>query len=158
FYNACREAGIKPIIGLEAYIAPRSLTDKDGKIDSNYFHLTLLAANDQGYKNLISLTTIAHTQGYYYKPRIDLELLKKHSEGLICLSGCQRGEIARAVINKTPSEAQKVLEKYLEIFGKERLFIEIQRNNKNQDPKEEQLNQKLIALARSNNLSLVATS
>src|SRR5688572_10701014 len=81
FYNACLEAGIKPIIGVEAYIAPRGLTEKSGKVDADYFHLTLLAANDNGYKNLLKLTTIAHIEGFYYKPRIDLDVLKKHSEG-----------------------------------------------------------------------------
>lgn len=158
FYNTCKEAGIKPIIGLEAYIAPRSMTEKEGKVDADYHHLILLAQNHNGYANLIKLTTEAHLRGFYYKPRIDLALLKQRSEGLVCLSGCQRGEIARAAIKGGIGEAQKVLEKYLQIFGSERLFIEIQRNSKNQDSKEEQLNQKLIGLASSNNLSVVATA
>ena len=109
FYNKCKEAGIKPIIGVEAYIAQRGMEEKSGKIDADYFHLTLLAQNLAGYKNLIKLTTEAHLRGFYYKPRIDLVLLKKYSEGLIALSGCQRGEIARAAINKSEAEAQKVL-------------------------------------------------
>lgn len=158
FYNKCRETGVKPIIGLESYIAPRGMLEKEGKVDSDYFHLTLLALNDRGYKNLMMLTTKAHLEGFYYKPRIDLELLKNHAEGVICLSGCQRGEIAKAVMNKSEEEAQKVLEKYLDIFTKERLFIEIQRNSRSQDPKEEELNQKLIALARKNGLDIVATA
>jgi DNA polymerase-3 subunit alpha len=158
FYNACRDAGIKPIIGVEAYIAPRSMTDKDGKIDTHYFHLTLLAANDAGYKNLLKLTTLAHTQGYYYKPRIDLTTLKQHAEGLICLSGCQRGEIAKAALNRSDEEAQLVLEKYLDIFGPDNLFIEIQRNSKSFDAGEHKLNDKLIALAAKNNLKVVATA
>ncbi len=160
FYNKCKESGIKPIIGLEAYIAPRSMSDKSGKVDADYYHLTLLAQNDEGYKNLIQLTTLAHLEGFYYKPRIDLEILKKHSNGLVCLSGCQRGEIARAAVNKTVDEAQKVLEKYLDIFTADRLFIELQRNSKNQadKEKEQQLNEKLIALAKANNLPMVATA
>ena len=158
FYNACKEAGIKPIIGLEAYIAPRSMEEKDGKVDSNYFHLTLLAANDAGYKNLMKLTTLAHTKGYYYKPRIDLKTLKEHSEGLVCLSGCMRGEIARAAASRTEDETQKVLNKYLDIFGHENLFIEIQRNMRVPDGSEEKLNAKLIALAQKNNLKVVATA
>ncbi|HEX5430269.1 MAG TPA: DNA polymerase III subunit alpha [Patescibacteria group bacterium] len=158
FYNACLDAGIKPIIGVEAYVAPRSLSDKDSKEDANYFHLTLLAADELGYHNLLKLTTIAHTQGFYYKPRIDLEVLREHSQGLICLSGCQRGEIARAALHKSETEAQASLEKYLQIFGPEKLFIEIQRNSLNLDPQEEKLNQRLIALARKNNLRVVATS
>lgn len=160
FYNKCLESGIKPIIGLEAYVAPRALADKDGKTDADYFHLTLLAQNDAGYHNLIKMTTVAHLHGFYYKPRIDLELLAKHSEGLICLSGCQRGEIARAAINKSPDEAQKILQKYLDIFGPQKLFIEIQRGSKQAEgqKQEKELNDKLIALARQNHLDLVATA
>lgn len=160
FYNKCNELGIKPIIGLEAYVAPRGLLEKEGRADADYYHLTLLSQNDTGYKNLIQMTTVAHLDGFYYKPRIDLELLAKYSEGLICLSGCQRGEIARAVVTKSSAEAQNVLEKYLAIFGPERLFIEIQRNAKTSEGKasEEELNSKLIALAKKNNLGLVATA
>ena len=158
FYNACLEAGIKPIIGVEAYIAPRSLTDKSGKIDSDYYHLTLLAANDAGYKNLLKLTTIAHLEGFYYKPRIDLETLKKHSEGLICLSGCQRGELSRALVNHTDVEVRQVLQKYLDIFGPENFYVEIQRNSREPNPGEETLTQKLITLAKKESLKLVATA
>ncbi len=158
FYTTCKDLGIKPIIGLEAYVAPRSRFDKEGKLDSDYFHLTLLAENNEGYHNLIALTTAAHIEGFYYKPRIDLELLKKHSAGLICLSGCMRGEIARAVASKSEIEAQKILNKYLDIFGPKNLFIEIQRNSRSVDPKERELNDKLILLAKKNNLPLIATA
>lgn len=158
FYNKCKEAGIKPIIGMETYISPRGMEEKEGKVDADYHHLILLAQNDAGYKNLIQLTTQAHLRGFYYKPRIDLALLSRHSEGLICLSGCQRGEIARAVMNKSETEAQKVLQKYLNIFSADKMFIELQRNSKTGDIKQEELNQKLIALAKQNNLSVVATN
>ncbi|OGE83679.1 MAG: DNA polymerase III subunit alpha [Candidatus Doudnabacteria bacterium RIFCSPLOWO2_01_FULL_44_21] len=158
FYNLCLEAGIKPIVGLEAYIAPRGLQDKSGKVDADYYHLTLLAANDDGYKNLLKLTTIAHLEGFYYKPRIDLETLKKHSSGLIALSGCQRGELAKAVMSKSEAEIKSILEKYLEIFGRDGFYIEIQRNSRKRDPAEEMLNQKLIALAAKENLKPVATA
>lgn len=158
FYNACLEAGIKPIIGVEAYIAPRALTDKSGKIDADYYHLTLLAKNQTGYHNLLKLTTIAHIDGFYYKPRIDLETLKKYSEGLIALSGCQRGELARALVNHTDKEAREVLQKYLNIFSADNFYIEIQRNNRTPNLQEQNLNQKLIELAKQNNLKLVATA
>src|SRR3989338_569729 len=162
FFNACQETGIKPIIGVEAYIAPRSLTQKDGKIDADYYHLTLLAANQAGYKNLLKLTTIAHIDGFYYKPRIDLETLKKHSEGLICLSGCMRGELSRAVVSRAPAEVKAVLDKYLDVFGRDNFYIEIQRNGKAADSAEviekEAQTQKLIELARRENLKLVATA
>lgn len=158
FYNACKEAGIKPLIGMEAYVAPRTMEEKEGKVDANYYHLTLLAKNETGYKNLMALTTLAHTVGFYYKPRIDLRALREHSDGLAALSGCQRGEIARAVMNKSQEEAQAVLDKYLEIFGAENLFIEIQRNSKNPDPEEEKLNRGLIEIAKKNSLKVVATA
>ncbi len=159
FYTQCKEAGIKPIIGVEAYIAPRTMHDREGKIDSDYHHLILLAKNYEGYKNLMLLTTLAHTEGFYYKPRIDLQILKKYSQGLICLSGCQRGEIARALMNKSETESQEVLQKYLDIFGKENLFLEIQRNSKLEGKeREEKLNQKLISLAKKNGLDVVATA
>ncbi|MDR3642896.1 MAG: DNA polymerase III subunit alpha [Candidatus Doudnabacteria bacterium] len=158
FYNECKGAGIKPIIGMEAYIAPRTMADKEGKIDADYHHLILLAQNQAGYHNLMKLSTQSHLEGFYYKPRIDLALLKQYGEGLVCLSGCQRGEIARALMNRESGEAQKVLDKYLDIFGPERLFIEIQRNAKTEAAREEMLNGKLIALANANNLSVVATA
>ncbi|HVY67543.1 MAG TPA: DNA polymerase III subunit alpha, partial [Patescibacteria group bacterium] len=146
------------IVGLEAYVAPRGRLSKEGRTDSDYFHLILLAQNDAGYKNLIKLTTAAHLEGFYYKPRIDLELLKGYSEGLLALSGCQRGEVARAVMAQDAAQAQVVLEKYLDIFGRERFFIELQRNSRQADGKEEELNQKLLQLARHNGLDVVATA
>ncbi len=160
FYSRCLESGIRPIIGLEAYVAPRSLRDKDGKVDADYFHLTLLAENLEGYQNLMQLTTIAHLEGFYYKPRIDLEVLQQYGSGLICLSGCQRGEIAKAAVGKPAAEAQKVLEKYLAIFGPDRLFIELQRNAQAAEwqEREQALNQKLIELAKKNHLPIVATA
>ena len=160
FYTKCLDAGIKPIVGLEAYIAPRSLHDKESRSDADYFHATLLAQNDAGYKNLIKLTTIAHLEGFYYKPRIDLEILAKYSEGLICLSGCQRGEIARAFKSSDKGKARQTLEKYLKIFGPERFFIEVQRNAKTAEFKaeEESLNKKLVELAKQNSINLVATA
>lgn len=158
FYTKALDFGIKPIIGLEVYIAPRSLMDKEAKVDADYHHLTLLARDEQGYHNLIQLTTIAHLEGFYYKPRIDLSLLKKYNQGLCALSGCLRGEIPRAVINKTAEEAQKVLEKYLQIFGRDRFYLELQRNNKSKNPKEQEVVEKLIGLARVNDLPLVATA
>ena len=165
FYNKCLEAGIKPIIGIEAYVAQRSLRDKSGKIDADYYHLTLLAKNDAGYKNLLKLTTIAHIDGYYYKPRIDLEVLKKYSDGLVCLSGCQRGELSRALSgNKSAAEINQVLEKYLDIFGQDNFFVEIQRNYKDNEAQSEAviqkevLTKKLIGLAKQKNLKLVATA
>lgn len=158
FFNECNNAGLKPIIGMEAYIAPRKLTDKDGKIDSDYYHMTLLAENYEGYLNLIQLTTIAHVDGFYYKPRIDLELLKTHSKGLIALSGCPRGHIPRSFTKDVAGpqpEAEKMLKTMLDIFGQNNFFLELQRNAI--DGKEIQPNEQLIALGAKFNVPVVAT-
>lgn len=158
FYNTCLEYGIKPIIGMESYIAPRGMQDKEGKQDADYFHLTLLAKNKEGYQNLIKLSTKAHTEGFYYKPRIDLKLLSEHSEGLIALSGCQRGEIPRSLMIGDGHGAEKVLNKYLEIFGRENFFLEIQRNGLNNQYQEVELNRRLCELSKTSNIGLVATA
>ncbi len=126
FYQACVKAGIKPIIGMEAYMAMGKLADKKTGVDDDYHHLTLLAMNMEGYKNLMVLTTIAHIEGYYYKPRIDKDTLKKHSAGVIALSGCLRGEIARALTGSTYERAQEITREYLDIFGTDRFFGEVQ--------------------------------
>ena len=96
FYSAAKAAGIKPIIGIEQYIAPRGMADKEGKADADYYHMVLLAKNEVGYRNLLALTTAAHLDGYYYKPRIDKELLAKHAEGLIGTSRLPRRGSAQA--------------------------------------------------------------
>lgn len=126
FYKACREAEIKPIIGVEAYIAPRSHKSKEGKLDSEPFHTILLAKNHQGYLNLMKLVSISHLEGFYYKPRMDKELLRQYHEGLICLSGCPAGEFIRALENKGIGEAEKVAREYLEIFGEGNYYFELQ--------------------------------
>lgn len=154
FYNTCRANGIKPIIGLEAYIAPRRMQDREGKSDADYFHLTLLAENYQGYLNLIQLVTISHVEGFYYKPRIDLETLSKHGAGLIALSGCMRGSIPRA-LQKSTEAADLALEQLLAIFGKDNFFLELQRNSR--DGEERHPNTKLVELGRKHGVKLVAT-
>ncbi|MCL5666667.1 MAG: DNA polymerase III subunit alpha [Patescibacteria group bacterium] len=158
FYSKCKEMGIKPIIGLEAYISPRLMNDKEGRADADYYHLTLLAQNEQGYKNLMLLSTMAHLEGFYYKPRIDLKTLSRYSQGIIALSGCQRGELPRAVKDKPEAEAEKVLAKYLDIFGRENFYIELQRNSRQKDEQEEILVKKLAALAKKHSLPVVATA
>ncbi len=162
FYYSCKQVGIKPIIGMEAYIAPHTMEDREGKIDSDYFHLTLLAKNDTGYKNLMILTTEAHIRGFYYKPRIDHELLKKHTEGLIALSGCPRGELPRALESEDQKRIDKVLSFYIDTFGKDNFLIELQRSQRNQTNQDavrfENILQKSVALARQHNLRIVATA
>ena len=126
FYKACQEAGIKPIIGVEMYVAKRSHKDKEGKLDSEPFHLTVLAKNYAGYLNLMKLVTIAHCEGYYYRPRIDKDLLSKYHEGLIALSGCPSGEFIRSLNSKDPNKAAEVIRSYLEIFGEGNFYLELQ--------------------------------
>jgi len=116
FYQKCNKAGIKPIIGVEAYIAEHGLKVKDSSKEKR-FHVILLAKNNQGYKNLIKLTSIAHIEGFYYKPRIDWELLNKYKEGLICLSACQAGEIANRRSRKSCRKIFRVVWQRKLLFG-----------------------------------------
>ncbi|QQG43398.1 MAG: DNA polymerase III subunit alpha [Candidatus Daviesbacteria bacterium] len=129
FYKACRAEGIKPIIGVEMYIAKRSHKDKEGRVDSEPFHLTVLAKNYQGYLNLLKLVSIAHLEGYYYRPRVDKNLLREHHEGLIALSGCPAGEFIRSLEEDSLEKAEKVAKEYLEIFGAGNFYFELQNHH-----------------------------
>lgn len=130
FYKACKEAGIKPIIGCEMYVAPRSHTSKEGKADADPYHLTVLAKDNTGYKNLLKLVSIAQLDGYYYRPRIDRELIKKYHEGLIALSACPAGEFIRALEDQPNfDKAEQVAKDYLELFGEGNYYFEVQRHN-----------------------------
>lgn len=126
FYKACKEAGIKPIIGVETYVAKRAHTDKEAKIDAEPYHLTLLAKNYQGYLNLLKLVTIANVDGYYYRPRVDKELLKQYHEGLIALSGCPSGEFIRGLDEAGIEKGAEIAKTYLEIFGEGNYYFELQ--------------------------------
>ena len=156
FYSVCKEIGIKPIIGCEIYITKRSLRDKEAGIDKNYNHLILLAKNNEGYKNLIKIVSTSWLEGFYYKPRTDLELLKKHSEGLICLSACINGYVTNPLLNDEDAEAEKRALLLSEIFGKDHFYLELQRHI--DVPPQEKANKKLIALSKKLGLPLVATN
>ena len=123
FYKAAKEAGIHPIIGCEVYLAPREMTQKEPGIDREYFHLVLLCENAVGYSNLIQMVTASFTEGFYQKPRIDLSLLKKHSEGLIALSACLAGKIPQLILSGDFAGAQEHAETMLETFGKDRFYL-----------------------------------
>ena len=154
FYKACKKEGVKPIIGCEVYVAPRSRFDKEPNIDNRYNHLILLAKNQQGYKNLSKLVSIGFVDGYYYKPRIDLEVLEKYHEGLICLSACLAGAVNQALLNGQQEKAEEVALWHKKVFGED-YYIEIQNNG----IREQVLaNQKLIQLARKLDIPLVATN
>ncbi len=155
FYKEAKKAGIKPIIGCEFYVAERKLTDKEAGIDNKRYHLILLAKNLQGYKNLMRLVSIANLEGYYYKPRIDEEVLKQYSEGIICLSGCMGGKLSRAVLSQNEEKVKQVIETHIDIFGKDHYFIEIQ--NHPHIEKDRELREALIKLANQYGLKTVAT-
>lgn len=154
FYKACKAEGVKPIIGCEVYVAPRSRFDKEPNIDNKYNHLILLAKNNEGYKNLSKLVSIGFVDGYYYKPRIDLEVLEKYHEGLICLSACLAGSVNQALLNGQNEKAEEIALWHKRVFGDD-YYIEIQNNGL----REQVLaNQKLIALAKKLDIPLVATN
>ncbi|MDP4038354.1 MAG: DNA polymerase III subunit alpha [bacterium] len=155
FYQECKKRDIKPIIGLEAYIAPRTIEDKSGKIDANPHHLTLLAQNNQGYKNLMKLSTISHLDGFYYKPRMDRNLLKKFHEGIICLSGCANSEVARHILNDNMAGALEAVKWYSKVFGRKNYFLELQ-DHPEWEP-QLKINKALIELSEKTGIELVVT-
>jgi len=128
FYKECKQEKINPIIGCEMYIAKRALKDKESGKDNENYHLTVLAQNYEGYKNLMKLVTIAHLEGFYYRPRVDKQTLLKYSKGLIALSGCSSSEIAKALIDADLDKAQKLTKEYIQIFGNKGFYLEIQRH------------------------------
>jgi DNA polymerase-3 subunit alpha len=155
FYQAATAKGIRPIIGVETYVARRSMTDREGKADAQPFHLILLARDDVGYRNLCRLVTDAHLDGYYYKPRIDREHLARHSAGLIGLSACLGGEIPRALETDDWELARKVAGEYGDIFGKDGFFLELQDHGL---AEQRRLNEQLIRLSGETGLPLVVTN
>ena len=155
FYQECKKQGIKPIIGMEAYMALGTKEEKRANVDSDYHHLTLLAKNEEGYRNLMQLTTIGHLEGYYYKPRIDKAALRAHGKGLIALSGCLRGEIPRLIVAGKYEEAKRVAQEFQEIFGKENFFGEVQKHP--EIAKQETVNQGIFQLCKELDMIPVAT-
>ncbi len=155
FYKECKKQGIKPIIGCEVYVAPRSLNNKEAGIDDNYGHMILLCKNMTGYKNLIKMVSKSFIDGYYYKPRVDVELLRKHSEGLIATSACLFGFIPKAILEGDYDKAEKIANEYIDIFGKDDFYIELQSNGI-----EDQVvaNRGLVKLARKLGIKLIATN
>ena len=154
FYKACKKEGIKPIIGCEVYVAPRTRFDKEPNIDNKYYHLILLAKNNEGYKNLSKMVSIGFTEGFYYKPRIDLETLEKYHEGLICCSACLGGSLPQAILRNDMEEAQNIALWFKEVFGED-YYLEIQTNRL---PNQALVNQKLVELSRKLDIPLVATN
>ncbi len=156
FYQKCKKAGIKPIIGVEAYLAPGSRFDKTKSDEKNYYHLLLLARNNQGYKNLIKLTTIAHLEGFYYKPRIDWEVLEKYREGLIGSTACLGGEVPRLIVSDKIEKARQRILEYNQLFEPGNFYLEIMPHLNL--PGQDKVNKTLIKFSRELNIPLIATN
>ncbi|MDR1523418.1 MAG: DNA polymerase III subunit alpha [Endomicrobium sp.] len=159
FYWAAKQSGIKPIIGCEVYVAPKSRFDKSidrsSEDGDNYNHLTLIAKDFQGYQNLMRLVSIGFTEGFYYRPRIDKEVLKKYSKGIIALSGCVAGEIAKSLLRANIEKAKKIAVEYRDIFGKDNFYIEIMDNGLEEQQK---IMPDFLDLSKKTNIPLVATN
>ncbi len=155
FYRACHDAGIKPIIGMEAYMAPASRMDKEGRIGEASSHITLIARDREGYDNLLKLSTLAYLEGFHYKPRIDKEILAKYSKGITGFSGCLKGEIPTALRLGNDAEANRLLAEYKNIFGKENFFLEVMDHGL---AAQQSVNPLLVALGNKTDTQLVATN
>ncbi len=156
FYRAAKEAGIKPILGCEVYVAPGSRFDKEaGTNEDRYYHLVLLAENNKGYANLVKIVSKGFVEGYYYKPRVDLELLEEYHEGIIALSACLAGEVQRNLARSMYEEAKRAAERYEKIFGKDHFYLELQDHG---IPEQGMVNQQLLRLSQDTGIELVATN
>ena len=155
FYECAKQNGIKPILGCEVYVAARSRFDKVHDLDSQSCHLILLAENDVGYHNLMKLVSAGFIEGFYYRPRIDMDILREHNEGIIALSACMSGVLSRQLLSGNYDEAKRRAQEFLDIFGRDRYFIEIQDHGIFEQKK---LNRDLISIARELNIDIVATN
>jgi len=155
FYKACKKEGIKPIIGCEVYTAARTRFDKDARLDSEHGHLVLLVKNNTGYKNLMKMVSAAFTEGFYYKPRIDMELLSQYHEGLIGLSACLAGDIPAAILSNNYEKAKKLAVQFENLFGKGNFYLELQHNGIEE---QKLVNQSLMRLSAETGIPLVATN
>ena len=156
FYRAARAAGINPILGCEVYVAPGSRFDREaGSGEDRYYHLVLLAENNQGYSNLMKIVSKGFVEGFYYKPRVDLQLLEKYHEGIIALSACLAGEVARFLTRGMYEDAKSAALRYQDIFGKGNFFLELQDHG---IPEQQNVNQQLLKMHRETGIDLVATN
>ena len=156
FYRAAKAEGIKPILGCEVYVAPQSRFDKEvGTREDRYYHLVLLAENNKGYENLTKIVSKAFVEGYYYKPRVDYELLEQYHEGIIALSACLAGEVQKNLLRGMYEEAVKSAKRYEKIFGKGNFFLELQDHG---IPEQATVNQRLLRLSQDTGIELVATN
>jgi DNA polymerase-3 subunit alpha len=158
FYQKANKAGIKPIVGQEFYMAPGSRLRKEFVRDNGEekaYHLILLAKNEEGYKNLLKLSSIGYTEGFYYKPRIDMEVLEKPSAGLICSPACIAGQVPRHILKGQMKEARQLAGRFSELFGKDHFYLEMQDNG---IPEQKTVNRELILMSSEMNLPLICTN
>jgi len=155
FYKAAKKEGIKPIIGCEVYVASRTRFDRVPRVDDNSFHLVLLAKNQQGYRNLMKVVSKGFLEGFYYKPRVDFQLLQENAEGLIALSGCLAGEVAQLILKDKISEAEELACGYREIFGPENYYLEVQDHF---IPEQKKVNRALVQISERTGIPLVASN
>lgn len=155
FYKACREKGVKPILGCEVYVAPRSRYQKEGRLDDTPFHLVLLAETQEGYRNLMELVSRGFTEGFYYKPRVDKELLARYSRGLIALSACLAGEVAAYILQEQREDAVRVAAEYRDIFGPDSFYLELQDHGYAEQKK---VNRELLEISARTGIPVVATN
>ncbi|MDD4941896.1 MAG: PHP domain-containing protein, partial [Candidatus Omnitrophica bacterium] len=156
FYLAAQKAGIKPIIGCEVYVAPKSRFEKAANSsEESFHHLILLARDEAGYQNLMKLVSIGYLEGFYYRPRVDKEVLRKYSSGLIAMTACLKGEVPSLLRELRVHDAQKAADDYVQIFGKENFYLEVQHND---IPEQKAVNEGLLKLSSAMGLELVATN
>jgi DNA polymerase-3 subunit alpha len=155
FFMAAKDAGVKPILGLETYVAARRMSDRDAQKDKHSYHLLLLAENETGYKNLLKIASASQLEGFYYYPRVDHEFLEQHAEGLIASTACMSGEVPRTILNKGVEAGRQVLEWYINVFGQNNFFVELQNHN---IPELPALNKTLLDLGKRYNLQAIATN
>lgn len=155
FYRACIDAGVKPIIGCEVYVAPGSRQEREMVNGTNYYHLVLLAENNEGYQNLIKLVSLGFTEGFYYKPRVDKELLRKYSQGLIALSACLAGEVPHTILQVSYEKAKEAALEHRAIFGEENYFLELQDHG---IPEQKIVNEQILRISKETGIPLVATN
>lgn len=155
FYSAAKDAGVKPIIGLETYVSARRMTDRDSQKDKHSFHLLLLAENETGYKNLLKIASAAQLEGFYYYPRVDHEFLAAHSEGLIATTSCMSGEVPRTILHKGAEAGREMMDWYFNVFGADNFFVELQSHDIAELPA---LNKTLVDLGKRYNAKYIATN
>ena len=155
FYQAARAVGVKPIIGMEGYLSPRRMYQKDAQFDKRAAHILLLAKNQTGYQNLLEIASASQLEGFYYHPRVDKEFLAEHAEGLIVTSACLKGDVPTTIMQRGVDSAVPLLDWYFEVFGRDNFYLELQRHD---IPELEEVNKHLVEVGKRYNAKFIATN